>query len=128
MAALTETKQSTTDNKKQAAEVDTDKLARDVVAALAKQECFMAGGKTTKAPTRTTNKDWRQWKHYCFTCGCNLTHPTRNCTRKRKQTGHDDHLDTTYDDPQGGNVDQNHLWMQWFNPVTRKAYPKRGSD
>ena len=111
MAALTTQKptQLATDNKKQAAEVDTNKLLRDVVAALAKQECFMAGGKTTKAPTRTTDKSWRQWKFYCYTCGCNLTHPAHKCTRKSKQDGHGDHLDATYKDPQGGNINQNHL-------------------
>ena len=130
MAALTTQKptQSATDDKKQAAEVDTDKLVRDVVAALAKQECFMAGGKSTKAPTRTTDKLWRRWKFYCYTCGYNLTHPTRKCSRKHKQDCHDDHLDATYEDLQGGNVDRNHLWMQWFNPVTRRPCAKRGSD
>ena len=62
MAALTETKQPATDNKKPVAEMDTDKIVRDVVAALAKQECFMAGGKTTKVPTGTDDKGWGQWK------------------------------------------------------------------
>ena len=97
--ATQRTTQPATDDTKLTAEVDTDKLVRNVVAALAKQECFMAKGKTTKEPTHTIDKLWRQWKHYCYTCGCNLTHPTHKCTRKCKWDGNDEHLDTTYADP-----------------------------
>ena len=62
---------------------------------------------------------WRQWKYWCYTCGVNLYHNTKDHPdSKRKMDGHDTHTNTTKDAPQGGNTKRNHLWLKWCEPVT----------
>lgn len=98
------------DNNNKESKVDTDKFVQEVVAVLAAQKGFMNdSGKEKKTATCTQVKTWQQWKFYCFTCGCNLSHTTCQCTQKRKQEGHNDHLDATYTNQKEGKVNQNHL-------------------
>ena len=68
-----------------------------------------------------SSKVWRQWKHWCHSCGCNLHHDSKDCTdpRKRKE-GHKD--EATYANPMGGNIARNGLWHRWCQPGTNLPF------
>mmetsp|Transcript_7775 Transcript_7775/g.17390 ORF Transcript_7775/g.17390 Transcript_7775/m.17390 type:complete len:123 (-) Transcript_7775:198-566(-) len=57
------------------------------------------------------NGPWRQRKYWCYSCGTNLTHATVDCHRVKNQ--HQDHerykATATKDNPQGGNIQKDHL-------------------
>ena len=83
-----------------------------------------AAGTGTGTPAVQTfrnprHTEWKQWKYNCYSCGVNLNHDTRNHPKSRpKLPDHDDHLDATFQDQQGGNAKKNHLWLKWYNPTT----------
>jgi uncharacterized protein YukE len=62
-----------------------------------------------------------QWNKYCYSCGVNLTHNTRDCKRTNKWEGHEDHLDCKFSD-KVGNVGRNRLWHRYFDPKDKKGY------
>jgi hypothetical protein len=62
-----------------------------------------------------------QWNKYCYSCGVNLTHNTRDCKRTNKWDGHEDHLDCKFSD-KVGNVGRNRLWNRYFDPKDKKGY------
>ena len=57
----------------------------------------------------------RQYLFWCFSCGCNLSHDTRQC-RTKQRAGHDQHLSATIDDPQGGNTSKDDRQGKWNGP------------
>ena len=66
-------------------------------------------------------KEWRQWVHWCYSCGCNLNHDSKDCKRNRKK----DHKDAaTMQNPMGGNVKRDALWNKWWNPATYMPHDK----
>lgn len=70
-------------------------------------------------------KEWRQYSNWCYTCGVNLSHGTKEC-RWRRREGHDSHHAATFNDPQGGSTKRNHLWMKWSSP-TGEICDQRGN-
>jgi hypothetical protein len=86
------------------------------------------------APTRAANANTNgngasitapkprvQWNKYCYSCGVNLTHNTRDCKRTNKWDGHNENLDCKFID-KVGNVGRNRLWNRWFDPADKKGY------
>jgi len=74
----------------------------------------------------TGNGTWRQWKYWCYTCGVNVKHNTNNCDKQRKFANHFACPSATKDNPQGGNISRDDLWLQWCHPVTHKPQPTKG--
>ena len=66
-------------------------------------------GSTSQQPYRP--RKWRQWRSWCYTCGVNLNHNSINCKRT-KCAGHDANPEATMENPLGGNVAKNRLWMK----------------
>lgn len=84
---------------------------------------------TTQCTTVDVNsKGWRQWTFFCFTCGVNLHHNTKDHTNRRgpKRDGHDENHAATPTDLRGGNGDKNWLWKLYCNPVTKRAFHASG--
>jgi len=76
------------------------------------------------APTNGNNnrresgreKVWKQYTEWCYSCGVNLSHITKDHKGGRRSSGHNDHLNATRTDPQGGNMKKDHLWHKWNSP------------
>ena len=68
---------------------------------------------------------WTQWLYWCFSCGVNLHHHTRDCPPHKHKTNHSEHLSATRADPQGGLTRKNHLWQMWCHPVTRRPHKSK---
>jgi hypothetical protein len=78
------------------------------------------GGGSSGA-TPPGSKVWRQWKHWCHSCGCNLQHDSKDCTNpRRRREGHKDAA--TYENPMGGNITRNGLWHRWCQPGTNRPF------
>ena len=73
---------------------------------------------------------WRQFKHYCPTCGVNLTHGGKKCKSRNKKKDHD--KTTTWDkkeSPHNSNpkIEQrDRLWMQWCELIILKVHKEKG--
>jgi hypothetical protein len=65
---------------------------------------------------------WRQWNNWCHSCGCNLSHDSKDCKFTRRKAGHKD--EATKDNPMGGYAAKDALWKKWWNPVTHKPHDK----
>ena len=70
-------------------------------------------------------RKWQQWRSWCYMCGVNLNHNSSNCKRT-KRAGHDANPEATMENPLGGNVTKNRLWMKGCHPITNIAYDTRG--
>ena len=90
------------------------------------------GGDTSRDTRRDNNKItvWRQFKHYCSTCGVNLTHGGKKCKSRNKKKDHDENA--TWDkkeSPRNPNPKierRDRLWMQWCESITLKVHKKKG--
>jgi len=69
--------------------------------------------------------EWTQWLFWCFSCGVNLHHHTRDCPPHKRRTNHSEHLSATRADPQGGLTRKDHLWQMWCHPVTRRPHKSK---
>ena len=56
------------------------------------------------------------YKFWCFSCGTNISHDTRDCRTKARQ-GHDQHLTATINDPQGGNTSRDDRFGKYNGPM-----------
>ena len=84
---------------------------------------------TTSTTIDVTGTGWRQWNSFCFTCGVNLHHHTKDHDEKRrgpKRDGHDDNHAATPTDLRGGNGDKNWLWKLYCDPETKRAFHANG--
>ena len=70
------------------------------------------------------DKIWTKWKYWCYTCGTNVSHDSREHTGQHKDSAHDKHLDDTKDDTQGGNSTKDKYWMKWCDHTTYQAKDK----
>jgi uncharacterized membrane protein YgcG len=67
-----------------------------------------------------SSDEWRQWNRWCYSCGCNLNHDSKDCPTRKRRKDHKD--EATQADPMGGNKSRSHLWNKWCNPVTHKSH------
>jgi len=82
-----------------------------------------SGGGKASSGKASINKEWRQWKFWCHSCGCNLQHNSDGCKNpRRRKEGHKD--EATKANPMGGNEAKNALWHRWCQPSTNKPFDK----
>jgi hypothetical protein len=80
----------------------------------------ISGGNGGGTAANNPWKKWRQWQNWCHSCGCNLSHNSKDCKSTRRKPGHKD--EATTDNPMGGNISKDALWKKWWNPVKHKPY------
>ena len=96
--------------------------ARPVAAPVAAAQAPWSGNDSSTSSSCNTPKTWCQWDMYCYRCGINLNHTTAGCNFVNMLAGKDR---ATKDNPLGGNIKKNHLWMKWCHPVTNKVHDVR---
>lgn len=61
-------------------------------------------------------KTYKQFNKYCWSCGININHHTKDHRpnyKRKKLPGHEDHHSCTYADKQGGSTRNDHYYMWW---------------
>ena len=79
---------------------------------------------TATEPTKT----YKRFDKYCWSCGININHHTKDHHanyRRPKMPGHDDHFSCTYADKQGGSTRNERLYMWWRCDQDNKHYQHR---
>jgi hypothetical protein len=85
----------------------------------------VGGSMTTSAGTtsgrtrgyKSNDGECRQFKHYCSSCGVNLSHEGKDC--RTKKHWHNDAA--TFQNQMGGNSKKDHKWMKFLDPTTGKT-------
>ena len=66
----------------------------------------------TKSGTSGRRKEWVKYNCWCWTYGTNTSHNSPECNKRAP--GHK--VSATKDDPMGGNVKRDHMYMKWSSP------------
>jgi hypothetical protein len=106
-------------------------VLKDMISDLCKDMALMVagngskgGGGGTGAKPRIKPTTWRQWNKWCWTHGSHLLHDSSTCEQKWRKVGHNE--TAAKENPMGGNISRDHLYMQWCSPVDNSAHATKG--
>eukprot|EP00536_Pseudo-nitzschia_multiseries_P010328 jgi/Psemu1/25602/gm1.25602_g len=61
---------------------------------------------------------WKQYKHYCHSCGVNLSRNGGDCFRFKPNH----QVGATFNSKMGGSTQRKDRWMKWSHPITRETH------
>eukprot|EP00536_Pseudo-nitzschia_multiseries_P014225 jgi/Psemu1/37964/gm1.37964_g len=76
------------------------------------------GGRRPQQATNKPPSQWKQYKHYCHSCGVNLSHDGGDCFRFKPNH----QVGAMFANKMGGSTQREDRWMKWSHPVTRETH------